>query len=100
MSAYFRGSDLEPSVDDLKQVLDRSAPSDWIFDSESRIFTHRENLLIFLAPSVGGNYNLQYGHMEIVPVRSAQIKACFLGSPRTVARPLTTPNTNSLSLKY
>jgi hypothetical protein len=86
MPAYFRGSDLEPSVEDLKQVLDLSAPSDWIYDDESRIFTHRENLLIFLAPSEDGNYNLRYGHMEIFSVQSEQIGAYFSGSSRTVVR--------------
>ena len=71
MAEFYRGSDLEPTRDDLIALVQKSGPSEWLLDDETGVFTHRQNLLVFLVPTNDDSYSLQYGYMDLCSVPNA-----------------------------
>ena len=81
MSNYYRASDAQPSVDDLKEIFARSTPQDWLFDDVSDTFTHKQNLLVFVAGDHHGTYNLKYGHMDVDTLSSQALDTHVFNTP-------------------
>jgi hypothetical protein len=81
-SNYYRGSEAEPTKEALHDLFVRSSPSEWIYDEESKIFTYKKDLLVFLHPDPNGSYNLRYGHMDILEVPGREILRFLRGSTR------------------
>ena len=74
MNEYFRASKAEPSLDDVKNIFNRSGPRDWLYDPETDTYTHRNNLLVFVSGNHSDTYTLRYGHMDVSPVTRKDLK--------------------------
>lgn len=93
MTAYYRGSDAEPTKEELCTILSHSCPSDWLYDRPSRTYTYRDNLLIFLIEADEDRYCLRYGYSDVAEFEFNDVKRNIINSmgsrPRIVANGFT-----------